>query len=96
MSKCNAETLIDKCSLYGPTGQCFVCQPTYTLANGKCVKDFSGCLNFGDNSCKECGFGTVLDSGKCVGTVNCLDAEKSCLKCASGLTLKNGKCYPGQ
>ena len=35
---------IDKCVIYGPTDECFNCEPTFRLHDEKCVKDYSGCI----------------------------------------------------
>lgn len=79
-----------KCALYGPANQCFACQPTYTLANGQCLKDSSACLALDpaeDTSCTQCGFGTVLQNKKCVGAINCKSESATCPKCEDGFTL---------
>ena len=46
------DNTIDKCTIYGPTGECFQCQPTFTLKDGGCVKDYRGCMN--DANFNEC------------------------------------------
>ncbi len=35
---CVNSNIIDKCTVYGPTNQCYACQPSFQLSNGKCVK----------------------------------------------------------
>ena len=37
LGKC-VSNVIDKCIVYGPTNQCFVCQPSFELSGNKCVK----------------------------------------------------------
>lgn len=72
--QCISAVTIPMCTLYGPTQQCFVCQPTYSLGNGNCLKNGSPCLATDpsdDTTCVDCGFGTFLQSGKCIGSINC-------------------------
>jgi len=75
IGKCVPDSTIKGCTLYGPTNQCFLCQPTFSLDNnGRCLKNGSPCLSSDpadDNLCIECGFGTILNNGKCQGTINC-------------------------
>lgn len=77
--------VIDKCTIYGPTEECFNCQPTYTLDELACVKDYSGCVlgNANDGSCFECGFGTEWHEQYCTGVINCHTyTDGQCEKCA--------------
>lgn len=37
LGKC-VSNVVDKCIVYGPTNQCFVCQPSFELSSNKCVK----------------------------------------------------------
>ncbi len=94
MGKCVANTLVHKCTVYGPRNQCFACQPSYELYGGKCVKEFTGCINknFNDQSCRECGFGKVLANGICKGHLNCEKNEEFCTACPYGFELANGQC----
>ena len=72
--QCIDSSTISKCSLYGSEIECLACQPTYSLTNGQCTKDYSACLAFSEtdkNKCVSCGFGTVLQDGKCIGAINC-------------------------
>lgn len=47
------ENTIDNCVIYGPTDECFNCQPTFRLNNNKCEKDYTGCVlaNSHDGTC---------------------------------------------
>lgn len=64
---------VPRCTVYGPSSECFNCQPTYILNDNSCRKDYSGCIlaNSNDGTCFDCGFGTVLDDNHCVGVINC-------------------------
>ena len=44
LGTCVDSNTVPKCTLYGPTNQCFACQPTFTINNGQCLKDYSACL----------------------------------------------------
>ena len=95
--QCVNEATIDKCILYGPTNQCFVCQPTYSLDNnGNCLKNGSPCLMTdpaNDAICAECGFGTVLNNnGLCEGAINCGQPENPCTSCAPGFVSAGSNC----
>jgi hypothetical protein len=93
--QCISAVTIPMCTLYGPTQQCFVCQPTYSLGNGNCLKNGSPCLATDpsdDTTCVDCGFGTFLQSGKCIGSINCATSSPLCSKCADGFTLDNSAC----
>ena len=72
LSRC-VSNIVDKCTVYSPNNQCFVCQPSFELSGNKCVKEYSGCVsknNF-DQSCYECAFGKILVDGVCRGSLNC-------------------------
>lgn len=43
---CHPNT-IDKCIMYGPSDECYRCQPTYVLKNGKCERAYTGCISSG-------------------------------------------------
>ena len=88
------ENKIDKCVIYGPTGECFNCQPTFRLEGEKCEKDFSGCImpNSNDGTCFECGFSTTLRGGHCSGVINCEEEKQPCDKCKEGYQLDGGVC----
>lgn len=85
LGKC-VTNVVDKCIMYGPNNQCFLCQPTYALSRNTCVKQYDGCLNKNvvDNQCSECGFGKVLNNNTCVGAINCQKPETVCQTCSSG------------
>lgn len=38
LGKCVSNAVIDKCTVYGPNNECFVCQPSFSLSNGRCSK----------------------------------------------------------
>lgn len=87
LGKCHANT-VDKCTTYGQNGECLKCQNTFTLADGKCVKSFTGCVNEGGTGeCYECGFGRMRDGTNCKGTINCATYQETCTKCADGYKL---------
>ena len=93
--KCINDQTVPKCTLYGPGGICFVCQPTYSLENGNCLKNGSPCLGTDpadDNICTNCGFGTVLESGQCKGTINCAKPEVPCSSCLAGFNKLGTMC----
>lgn len=49
-----------------------MCRATFKVENGRCVKDYSGCISrSAKGDCQFCGFKTQLDGSKCVGVVNC-------------------------
>lgn len=48
LGSCHDNT-IDKCIIYGPSDECFRCQPTFSLKDGKCQKSYSPCINEGAN-----------------------------------------------
>lgn len=70
--QCNENT-IQNCVIYGPSGECFNCEPTFKLEGDKCVKDYTGCIlsNSNDGTCFECGFGTRIQGNICTGVINC-------------------------
>lgn len=37
LGKC-VSNVVDKCIVYGPTDQCFVCEPSFELSGDRCVK----------------------------------------------------------
>lgn len=81
---CVDSTTVSKCSLYGPSNICFACQPTYTITNGQCIKDYSACIDYdpsNNTACTTCAFGTVLQNSKCVGTINCANNTVICTSC---------------
>lgn len=41
------ENTIDKCVIYGPSDECFRCQQTYSVVDGKCQRSYTGCVNEG-------------------------------------------------
>ena len=88
--ECYNASTVARCTLYGPTKQCFLCQPTYSIENGACLKNGQACLATDpsdDLKCVTCGFGTVEQNGRCVGTINCKTAQATCTECAEGFTL---------
>lgn len=42
--------------------------------------------------CVSCGFGTVLQDGKCIGAINCETPSAQCSNCLDGFTLKDEAC----
>jgi proprotein convertase subtilisin/kexin type 5 len=94
--ECILDTTVSRCTLYGPSKQCFACQPTYSLDNsGSCLKNGKACLATDpadDTVCVNCGFGTVLSKGQCLGSINCANTENPCSACASGFFRANGSC----
>lgn len=95
MGSCLSSSTVPGCVLYGPTGQCFSCQPTFTITNGQCVKDSTACLAYDPSdstSCIACGFGTVLQNKVCVGVINCNTTQINCQGCILGFNLVGNKC----
>ena len=37
LGKC-VGNIVDKCIVYGPTYECFVCQPSFELSGNRCIK----------------------------------------------------------
>ena len=79
------------CNVYTGAGcNANPCKTTYKPdANGNCIKDFSGCVQYGiDNTtCIACEFGkSLMDDGTCFGTLNCLtyDNNNNCISCFPG------------
>lgn len=51
----------ENCRLFGVSvTDCRQCRPTFKLASGICVKDYSGCLNYSKNTCLTCAYGKTL------------------------------------
>lgn len=97
LGTCVDSNTIPKCNLYGPTNQCFACQPTYTISNsGQCLKDYSACLVYDpsdDSKCTTCGFGTVAKGSACIGPINCnATVNGRCASCITGYQLKGNTC----
>jgi hypothetical protein len=66
---CVDANTVPKCTVYGLQDECLECQPTYVLKNGKCEKEYSGCLvksPTDPSMCSACGFGTLLQNYKCL------------------------------
>ena len=63
---------IDKCTTYGFNSECFRCQPTFSLTDGKCVKTYSGCITAGPGAeCYQCGYNLLTEGTGCKGVINC-------------------------
>lgn len=97
LGTCVDSNTVAKCTLYGPTNQCFSCQATFTISNaGQCSKDNSACLAYDpadDGKCITCGFGTTLKNSKCTGVINCnSNTSATCSACLPNFTLKGGNC----
>lgn len=37
--------IVDKCIVYGSNNECLRCQQMHSLAGGKCIKNYDGCIN---------------------------------------------------
>ena len=62
----------------------------------QCNLYYNACLEYDpsdDAKCINCGFGTLLQNGACIGAINCNSSvSATCTACMSGFNLKNGKC----
>ena len=85
---------VSNCRVQLNSTHCSVCEPTFQVNNGQCVKDFSGCvLRNSNGDCIYCWFGTVLTGKVCSGVVNCQNmANGKCTQCWPGYLLANGLC----
>lgn len=86
---------ISNCRVQLNTTYCSICEPTFQVKGGQCVKDFSGCVvRNSTGSCLYCWFGTRLSGDTCTGVINCQTAQDNgqCIQCASGYSLIGGSC----
>jgi hypothetical protein len=74
---------------------CSICEPTFQVNSGQCIKDYSGCVvRNSAGACQYCWFGTKLNGNVCTGVMNCQItlATGQCSQCFIGYSLTAGVC----
>lgn len=93
IATCIGQT-VSNCRVQLNSTHCSVCEPTFQVSSGQCVKDFTGCvLRNSNGDCIYCWFGTVLAGKVCSGVVNCQNMTNGkCTQCWPGYSLSAGLC----
>ena len=95
MSQCLKVRGDENCQLFGfSINDCKICKPTYKALNGKCLKYFTGCMEYSNNKCLSCEYGKRLINNRCEGILHCDRYENErCTSCENNYFLSNQICF---